>query len=254
MALPQIVLHDHPEQSPDCLDGLVVYARQIAKTEMARSFGSLPAFVEWSRMQPVNLDQGEKPQAKGCHPRQRARIWPTDGLNCFEATAHYLGVAMARNEPLVVHLYDVEDPARGRRHVFPAVQDLARLGEPEAVVLQTQRMQAEWWNIIADAAHGIGSGVLGAFGMGSLNPLIEEAWKQAPREYGLSKFREDGNADPRKVQEQLQRRDDPRGLALAGPTKPKTPDSEVSMADLNKLLSDPRVRALLQVLSSEAAA
>ena len=248
---------------------------------MARSFGSLPAFVEWSRMQPVNLDQGEKPQAKGCRPRQRARIWPSDGLNCFEATAHFLGVAIARNEPLVVHLYDVEDPARGRRHVFPAVQDLARLGEPEAVVLQTQRMQAEWWNLVADAAHGIGSGVLGAFGMGSLSPLIEQAWAQVPREYGLSKFREEGKAGPPNVQAERPQGYDPRGPSLnAQPvpqdrqlvglsdlkqllsdqrglslTSPPVPQAHQikGLSDLKQLLSDPQARALIQQLISQAA-
>jgi hypothetical protein len=48
------------------------------------------------------------------------------------------------------------------------------------------RAQA-WYNTVADIAHGVGSAVLTVFGAGALVPLVEEAWKAAPEEYGLTK-------------------------------------------------------------------
>ena len=60
----------------------------LSKSALTAQSGSLL----WR--QPVKLDTGDGPSIAGCVPRQRSRIWPDDGLNCWEATAHLLAVAM----------------------------------------------------------------------------------------------------------------------------------------------------------------
>ena len=101
---------------------------------MARRFASLGDFVAWSLAQPVLLDQGEGPTSEGCHPAQRSRVWPRGGLNCWEATAHYVAVALALRAPVEVHVYDA--PVGRQRHVFPGVRELDGVGRPEPVILQ----------------------------------------------------------------------------------------------------------------------
>lgn len=117
----RILLHHNPQQSGACLDSLVDYAYEIERSALARNFKRLDTFVAWLQLQPVKLDLGEAPQRSGCNPTQRSRIWPSDGFNCWEATAHFLGVAIALNIAEVVHLFDVTKD--GVRHVFPALQD-----------------------------------------------------------------------------------------------------------------------------------
>lgn len=186
---PRVLLHHDPDQPGSCLESLLRYAQEISRTTFARSFSSLAVVADWIRMQPVKLDQGEPPQRAGCNPTQRGRIWPLDGLNCWEATAHFVGVALALQVPEVVHVYDV---TRGvHRHVWPELQDALQLRNPVPVVLQRAvgsgpRAQA-WYNTLADVSHGVGSAVLTAFGAGGLTPMVDSLWGLAPAEYGLSK-------------------------------------------------------------------
>lgn len=183
----RLELHHHAGQKASCLESLEKYAQEIARTAFAKSFATLGAFTSWCRLQEVKEDCGDGPQRGGCSPSQRSRVWPLDGMNCWEATAHFVGVAMALRPDVVVHVYDVET-AGGGRHVFPALQSVLG-GAVFEVVLQVEQRAQGWVNTLADVAHGIGGAVLGAFGAGALVPLIDQAWKQAPEEYGLSRNR-----------------------------------------------------------------
>lgn len=131
---PQVVLHELTGQPDSCLCGLVKYAQDCADDERARRFRS-PAEIEgylWGA--PVKFDLGEGPKQPGCYPAQRSRRWPTDGFNCWEATAHYLGVLVALVEPVEVHVFDAQ--VGPQRHVFPAVRGLDAAGLPQPVLLQ----------------------------------------------------------------------------------------------------------------------
>lgn len=193
----RILLHHNPQQSGACLESLVDYAYEIGRSALARKFTRLDTFVGWLQLQPVKLDLGEAPQRSGCNPTQRSRIWPSDGFNCWEATAHFLGVAIALNISEVVHIFDVTKD--GVRHVFPALQDPLQARPPVPIALQkfgmfaAGRAQGTAWNTVSDVAHGLGTAILGLFGAEALVPLVEMAWTAAPTEYGLSK-----NAPPPK--------------------------------------------------------
>lgn len=187
----RILLHHNPQQSGACLESLVDYAYEIERSALVRKFTRLDTFVGWLQLQPVKLDLGEAPQRSGCNPTQRSRIWPSDGFNCWEATAHFLGVAIALNISEIVHIFDVTK--EGVRHVFPALQDPLQ-ARPE-IPIQLQkfgmfapgRAQGTAWNKVADVAHGVGASILGLFGAEALVPLVDLAWTAAPTEYGLSK-------------------------------------------------------------------
>ena len=119
MAL-RLVRHEGSGQGAACLGGLVRYAERIARTPQVRRFATEQALVAWLYAQPVKLDEGDGPTEAGCSPPQRSRAWPRDGLNCWEATAHYVGWHIAQRSNVTVHLYDVA--VKGQRHVFPAVE------------------------------------------------------------------------------------------------------------------------------------
>ncbi len=119
MAL-RLVRHEGSGQGAACLGGLVRYAERIARTPQVRGFATEQALVAWLYAQPVKLDEGDGPTEAGCSPPQRSRAWPRDGLNCWEATAHYVGWHIAQRSNVTVHLYDVA--VKGQRHVFPAVE------------------------------------------------------------------------------------------------------------------------------------
>lgn len=240
---PRILLHDNPAQPASCLTSLVEYAHRIERTELARTYTSLDAIVGWLRLQPVKLDTGEAPQLAGCGPSQRSRIWPLDGMNCWEATAHFLGVAIALEIPEVVHVFDVT--LGTTRHVFPALQDALQQRAPVPVELQPAlvkdlRAQA-WWNDVADVAHQAGSGVLTAFGGGALVPYVEKAWQQAPREYGLTKYKDAPPAPPVDVKAAATE-------ALPGLTQRLA--SVPLEADEKRLLNNPTVQSLLAKLEA----
>lgn len=172
----RVVLHNHPRQPHGCLSGLARYAQSISETALARSFPDLQSAERWIMRQPVKLDAGEGPVSGGCVPAQRSRIWPQDGLNCWEATGHYVGVALAQGLPVEVHVYDRDfGPFR---HVYPAVRRIGDSRPPVPVLLQSSMPKPmpraqEWWNDVLGAVHLGGSVALGAFGMGGLVPMIE---------------------------------------------------------------------------------
>ena len=225
----RILLHDNRQQSRDCLRSLVDLSNQIAATSKARSFRSLEEAAIWIRSQPIKLDRGETPQLKGCYPTQRGRVWPVDGLNCWEATAHYLGVASALGDNRVFHVHDVPT-SDGGRHVYPSVQDILQLGDPVPVVLQdagSTRAQAGG-NVVADIGHGVGGGILNLFGMGDTTKTLEGLWAMAPEEYTLSK-----NLAPNQGEKKPDSA--PPALPLLSPEE-------------NELLKDPKIVGLLQKL------
>ena len=171
----RVVLHNHPRQPNGCLAGLAHYAQAISQTALARSFPSLQAYERWSMRQPVKLDVGEGPVSSGCVPAQRSRIWPQDGLNCWETTGHFVGVALAQCLPVEVHVYDRDfGPFR---HVYPAVRRLGDSRPPVPVLLQHSMPQPkraqEWWNDVLGAVHLGGTDALNIFGMGGLAPSVE---------------------------------------------------------------------------------
>lgn len=170
----RVVLHNHPQQPYGCLGGMVRYAQSISETPVAHAFADLSAYERWAMRQPVKLDLGEEPVTDGCVPAQRSRIWPDDGLNCWEATAHYVGVALALGLPLEIHVFDREfGPSR---HVFPAVRPLGDVRPPVPVLLQASlpRPRAqEWWNDVLGVVHLGGSLALTASGAGALAPYLE---------------------------------------------------------------------------------
>lgn len=170
----RVVLHNHPQQPHGCLRGLANYAEAISRTPVARAFPNLEAYERWSMRQPVKIDVGEGPKAPGCFPAQRSRLWPQDGLNCWETTAHYVGVAVAQGLPVEVHVYDRDFGSV--RHVYPAVRSLCDKRPPIPVLLQPSlpRPRAqEWWNDALGAVHIGGTVALSAFGLGALPPVLE---------------------------------------------------------------------------------
>lgn len=109
------------------------YAERIARTPQVRRFATEQALIGWLYAQLVKLDEGDGPKEAGCSPPQRSRAWPRDGLNCWEATAHYLGWHIAQRSNVTLHLYDVA--VKGQRHVFPAVERVPGM-VPQPVLLQ----------------------------------------------------------------------------------------------------------------------
>ncbi|MFO0655410.1 MAG: hypothetical protein U0787_10060 [Polyangia bacterium] len=180
-----------------------MYAREIAKTAEASALSEDELFAYlWLSL--WSSTTGEM-QVQGCRPAQRSRIWPHD-LNCWEATAHFAGWAIAQQLGIEVHLFDVY--VGQMRHVFPAWRWRGERRDPEALLLQPPvsggsgrvgiqnlanlgvsrtaregRAQA-WYNTVADVAHAVGSVVLGVFGAGAAVPLVEEAWKQRRKSTG----------------------------------------------------------------------
>lgn len=215
MVGPVLILHENTGQPQSCLAGLVAYAKEIAKTPEAANL-SEDELLGYLWNVPVVFDAGEGPQVAGCRPAQRSRIWPPD-LNCWEATAHLAGWMIAHQTPVELHLFDAY--LGSLRHVFPAWRAIGEQKNPEPLLLQPPvvgvtpgevgqrnlatlgiarsvragRAQA-WYNTIADVAHTVGTVVLSVFGAGAVVPLVEEAWKLAPEEYGLTKNKKDASA------------------------------------------------------------
>lgn len=183
---PLVILHESSGQPGSCLEGLVSYAREIAKTEQASRMSEGELFVYlWNS--PVVFDNGEGPTVGGCNPAQRSRIWPQD-FNCWEATAHFVGWALAQHLEVELHLFDAY---LGKlRHVFPAWRSVGSIENPEALVLQPPvsprsgfqnlaslgmartkdqggRAQA-WYNDLLGVVHFAGDKVLRVFGQGEL--------------------------------------------------------------------------------------
>lgn len=176
-SLPVVYGHQHSGQPTACLDGLVKYAAAIADRRESYVYDTPAKIMRWIYTQPVVLDLGEEPHIAGCNPLQRSRIWPTAGLNCWEAVAHLLGVAFRYSWPIEYHVYDARI---GRlRHVFPAIRPIGSSRMPEPLVIQPplngitslslQAAQAEeWYNKALGAVHFVGDKVLRVFNAGEL--------------------------------------------------------------------------------------
>jgi len=176
--LPVVCLHQHAGQPETCLEGLVHYAAQIAQNKHTYAFRTPYQITSWLWQQPVKLDRGDGPSTAGCVPAQRSRIWPDDGLNCWEATAHLLGVAFCHQWMLEFHVYDAL--VGSQRHVFPAIRPLYCFEQmPEPLVIQppirtgksshSLRHAAQaWYNDLLGGLHIVGDKVLRVFGAGEL--------------------------------------------------------------------------------------
>ena len=188
MASPLILLHERTGQPSSCLESLVQYAKEIAKTADAAQLTE-EQLLQYLWACPVVFDSGEGPTVAGCHPAQRSRIWPRD-LNCWEATAHFVGWALAQGLAVEIHVFDV---VMGKvRHVFPAWRPLGSSQPPEALLLQPpivgkpnlqglasygmgrSRAQAEWYNQVLGGVHAVGDKVLRVFGLGELADTLAE--------------------------------------------------------------------------------
>lgn len=164
MAYPRVYLHEGTGQQKSCLCSLVDYGQRAARRQKAHCFASLEEYVDWCYAQPVSWDFGDGPTVPGCDPVQRSQVWPHGGLNCWEATAHYLAVALALCARVEVHLYDAM--VKGQRHVFPGIRQLGEGGKPTAVVLQPPlkpRAQA-WYNDLLGGLHVAGRTALDVVG------------------------------------------------------------------------------------------
>lgn len=182
---PVAIVHQHTGQEYQCLDGLVQYAATIASNKHTYSFQSPERIISWLWRQPIKLDHGEGPTISGCRPAQRSRMWPDDGLNCWEAVAHLLGVAFCFAWQIEFHVFDAI--VGSQRHVFPAIRPLAHNNElPEPLVIQppasTGRslfgLRADiaqaWYNDLLGAAHFVGDKVLSAYGLSSISDTMSE--------------------------------------------------------------------------------
>lgn len=182
--LPRVVLHQHSGQQADCLAGLVEYAAKIATNKHTFAFQYPEQIIGWLWRQPVKLDLGEGPTVAGCHPAQRSRIWPDNGLNCWEAVAHLLGVAFCNSWPIEFHIYDAR--IGNQRHVFPAIRPLHAMSDnPIPIVIQPpvrtgksglslQAAQAAWYNDLLGGVHFVGDKVLRVFGVGDLSDQLAD--------------------------------------------------------------------------------
>lgn len=182
--LPRVVLHQHSGQQADCLAGLVEYAAKIATNKHTFAFQYPEQIIGWLWRQPVKIDLGEGPTVVGCHPAQRSRIWPDNGLNCWEAVAHLLGVAFCNSWPIEFHIYDAR--TGNQRHVFPAIRPLNAISDnPIPLVIQPpvrtgksdlslQAAQAAWYNDLLGGVHFVGDKVLRVFGMGDLSDQLAD--------------------------------------------------------------------------------
>ncbi len=131
---PLVLFHQQTGQPSSCLRGLGRYAQRIAQSPLTGRFASAAEVRDWLWAQPVKLDTGDGEHERGCTPEQRSRVWPKDGMNCWEATAHWLGWHLRNESPIEAHLFDTY--INGQRHVFPAARYLDEATEPVPIVLQ----------------------------------------------------------------------------------------------------------------------
>ena len=131
---PVVLFHEQTGQAGACLQGLGRYAMRIARSPLTGRFRSAAEVRDWLWAQPIKLDTGDGEHEVGCIPAQRSRVWPKDGLNCWEATAHWLGWHLRNESPIEAHVFDAR--IQGQRHVFPAARELEETTLPVPVVLQ----------------------------------------------------------------------------------------------------------------------
>lgn len=176
---PVVYLVQRSAQPDTCLGGLLRFAERIAERAESARFTDPNGLIQWLRSQRVVLDAGSGRQEVGCVPAQRSEIWPESGMNCWEATAHFVGVAIRQRWPVEIFVFDAL--VHGQRHVFPAWRDLGSRALPVPLVLQppirTGRSalglsaalaQGEWYNDVLGVFHFVGDKVLRVFGAGGV--------------------------------------------------------------------------------------
>lgn len=174
---PRVYLVQRNAQPDSCLAGLLRYAERISERQKSAEFADPSSLLRWLRAQRVVLDAGSGRQESGCNPAQRSEIWPEFGMNCWEATAHFLGVAIRQRWPVEIFVFDAL--VNGQRHVFPAWRALGSQQVPVPLVLQPPirtgksavgltgaLAQGEWYNDVLGAFHFVGDKVLRVFGAG----------------------------------------------------------------------------------------
>ena len=154
-----VFLHEQTGQPKSCLCGLTRYANRVAQSALTGSFGSAEELRDYLWRQPLKLDLGESREVEqGCTPQQRSRLWPKDGMNCWEATGHWLGWHKRNESPIEAHLFDSR--INGQRHVFPAARFIGDDVPLTPIVLQPPaqtgtrlRMQS----LVLEAAQALGT-------------------------------------------------------------------------------------------------
>lgn len=183
--MPKLILHEHPEQSGQCLTSLLEYAQRIPLR-----FATLEGITAYLRSRPFKpdpgLDESAVPvpdyQFSRCSPWQRQRIWP-ESFNCWEATAHWLAHALKllRSDEII----DIWDRTIGRntRHVWPTIKRQDGIWLVTLEGRQTGRganaISANLgWEDVFGALHVAGAGTLGFFlGSDRAAPIVREAEK-----------------------------------------------------------------------------
>lgn len=183
--MPKLILHEHPDQSGQCLSSLVEYAQRIPLR-----FSTLDETAAYLRSRPFEPDPGLVESAvpvpdyqfSRCSPWQRQRIWP-DSFNCWEATAHWLAHALKllRSDEVI----DIWDRTIGKntRHVWPTIKRQDGIWLVTLEGRQTGRrangISANiGWEDVFGALHVAGAGTLGFFlGADRAAPIVREAEK-----------------------------------------------------------------------------
>lgn len=248
--LPVVYLHQHSGQPPTCLEGLVQYSVQIARNKHTYGFRSPMQIMAWLWTQKVVLDVGDGPKAVGCFPAQRSRVWQDNGLNCWEAVAHLLGVAFCNQWPIEFHVYDAV--VGTQRHVFPAVRPLFTNDViPEPLVIQPPLLRSRsekslrltaaqaWYNDLLGAVHIVGDKVLRVYGVGELADTLADVegdelpdWARTAKQKekrAAEKIKKVTDTSTKKAVQATNQND------VAG-NKPGKEDSGVAKVDFAKLL------------------
>lgn len=174
----QVTPIHNPDQSPNCLHGLIVRAKDWARTDLARfqGFTSWPMFVTWIRSVPHMDDMGGLICGLECCPLQRERHWSATA-NCWERAKYGLAAAsVLLPKETALTLFDRETPAG--RHISIIEVDLDHNSrkpyihsnikgmnpEPHIVINSVANVDENEARLYGAAAMDIGGGILGAVG------------------------------------------------------------------------------------------
>lgn len=231
-----IELHERaPGQSRRCLQSLVAESKLLARTPRMQFTRSLGEVVAWIRAQPFLPDREGDPVSglgaqDACRPHQRIRFWPEGGLNCWEATVHYVAAAIRHGLPrgYRLHVWDLQADHdtdigrgvilhRGARHAFPELEGpdgkrslvnlnstVPRQTGPRALSGVRANDNWDWAALGVDAGGAILSIVASAYAgpeTGQLVAKVARAGADKLREQSADKKRPEGvdggNAPPR---------------------------------------------------------